>query len=225
MPSLRVSAARYRQLLVQCLLGAGCLLLVACVPPGLPAPGTPGIDLATPLPAFAPPTNPPRATATAVLLPMTPSVAVPPGPTADISLPQVVLTGQAGPPVRLYVEIADTPDKQETGLMHRTSMAEDQGMLFVFAGETTTPFWMKDTLLPLSIAFIKADGRIVDIQDMQAQDLSLHTPAEPYSYALEMNLGYFARHGIVTGDRAQLPALSAPTPALSPTAGVPDASP
>ncbi|HMA33059.1 MAG TPA: DUF192 domain-containing protein [Chloroflexia bacterium] len=135
-----------------------------------------------------------------------------PQPTADRALPQLTLATRTGTLARLYVEIADTPEKQETGLMHRTAMAEDQGMLFVFQGETTVPFWMKDTLLPLSIAFITAGGQIVDIQDMQPLDLTLHNPAHPYTYALEVNQGYFTRHNIAVGGHVQPPPLPTATP-------------
>ena len=215
---------------------AGALGLAAlttgCAQPALPGPNTPGIDLSTPL-ATLPPV-PPSATAA---LPATqpPSATTPlagqsplpasPGapPTANVALPQVIFNPATGAAVTLYVEIADTPDKQETGLMNRTAMAEDQGMLFAFEGQTTVPFWMKDTLLPLSIAFIADTGRIVDIQDMQPQDLTLHNPAAPYSYAIEVNQGYFRRHAIAVGDHVTLPVLPTATPMRFATP--PDATP
>ena len=199
--------------------------IAACVAPGPPGPATPGINLETPLPTFVPtatalpqpsvaPTSSPLATA---------PVAGSPLPTADVSLPQLVITNSAGSRLRLYVEIADTPEKQETGLMHRTALAADGGMLFVFPSETTIPFWMHDTLLPLSIAFIAGDGTIVDIQDMQPLDETLHNPARPYVYALEVNQGYFRLHDVVVGNQVGLPALpTPPAPTLPP---VPDASP
>jgi uncharacterized membrane protein (UPF0127 family) len=189
--------------------------LAACSTPLLPASGTPGIDLSTPLP-FTPQAVPETATGASTAAPATATPA-PLQPTPDTSLPQMTIIDSAGNPVRLFVEIADTPDKQETGLMHRTTMAEDQGMLFVFSGETTIPFWMKDTLLPLSIAFIGSNGTIVDIQDMQPLDESLHTPAHPYTDALEVNQGYFTRHGIAVGNAVQLPPSTMPT--------IPDATP
>lgn len=181
--------------------------LAACSAPGPPAPGTPGIDTSTPLgvPSLTP--------ATPILRRPTPS------PTADVGLPAVIITNSQGIATRIYVEIADTPQKQETGLMHRTSMPAAQGMLFIFQGTTTVPFWMKDTLLPLSIAFITGEGHIIDLQDMQPQDLTLHNPAGPYTYALEVNQGTFARQGIAVGDWVRVPAfLPTPPPA-------PDSSP
>ncbi len=207
---------------------AGGLLLAlvaitACVAPEPPGPGTPGIDLATPLPTFVPTaTVAPAVAPTSSPQPTTP-VAAGPLPTADVSLPQLVITSSAGSLLRLYVEIADTPEKQETGLMHRTAMAVDQGMLFVFPGETTIPFWMRDTLLPLSIAFIAGDGTIVDIQDMQPLDETLHNPARPYVYALEVNQGYFRQHQVAVGNQVGLPPL--PTPLAPTLPPVPDASP
>jgi uncharacterized protein len=201
-------------------------LLPGCAQPAPPGVGTPGIDLSTPLATLAPlpptatpvplpPTAPPPSAtagpATASPLPFaSPSPVV--VPTADVALPQVTFNTAAGAAITLYVEIADTPEKQETGLMNRTAMAEDQGMLFAFEGQTTVPFWMKDTLLPLSIAFVADTGRIVDLQDMQPRDLTLHTPAAPYTYAIEVNQGYFRRHAIAVGDHVTLPVLPTATP-------------
>ncbi len=192
------------------------LVLAACAGPAPPAPGTPGLDLRTPLP-YTPAPLPPTAPPASSPVPGTPG----PAPTADTALPRLVITNTAGTPVALYVELAITPDQQETGLMHRTAMAEDQGMIFVFPSETTVPFWMKDTLLPLSIAFIDSRLRIIDLQDMQPLDLSLHEPAGPYVDALEVNQGYFRRHAIAVGNTVQLPP-SVPTPVTSP---LPDGSP
>ena len=76
-------------------------------------------------------------------------------------------------------------------------------MLFVFPEDTQVPFWMKDTLIPLSIAFISAAGSIVEIQDMQPQTENLHYPAKLYRYAIEANQGYFRSNRIVAGDRVE----------------------
>ena len=142
------------------------LVLGACAGPAPPAPGTPGLDLRTPLPYTPvplPPTAPPAALPTATPLPAASPVSGTrgPAPTADTALPRLVITNTAGTPVALYVELAITPDQQETGLMHRTAMAEDQGMLFVFPSETTVPFWMKDTLLPLTHYWRSGMGLII----------------------------------------------------------------
>ena len=127
------------------------------------------------------------------------------------STPVVRLTAADGRTHQVRVELAATPPDRQRGLMQRESMADDAGMLFVFPEDTDGAFWMKDTLIPLSIAFIAADGRIVDLKDMQPQSTDLHAPRARYRYALEVNQGYFARAGIRAGDRVELPALPAAT--------------
>ena len=117
----------------------------------------------------------------------------------------LTITNSAGESVNVRAEIADTEAKREKGLMGRTALAEDAGMLFVFDREQPLAFWMKDTLIPLSIAYIDSNGRIVDIQDMQPLDETPHPSAEPAKYALEVNQGFFAARGIQVGDRAELP--------------------
>ncbi len=109
--------------------------------------------------------------------------------------------------VEVRVEIADEPDEQATGLMARTALGEDRGMLFVFPSEEDRSFWMRDTLIPLSIAYIDAEGRIVDIQDMKAldDDPPHYVSAKPARYALEVNKGFFDERGVKLGDRVELP--------------------
>lgn len=109
--------------------------------------------------------------------------------------------------VEVRVEIADSPAEQAKGLMDRTALAEDRGMLFVFPDEEVRSFWMKNTLIPLSIAYMDSEGRIVDIQDMKPLDDEEphYVSAEPARYALEVNKGYFEEHGVEVGDRAELP--------------------
>ena len=109
--------------------------------------------------------------------------------------------------VRVRVEVADDMDEMQKGLMGRTALAEDAGMLFVYPEERELSFWMKDTLIPLSIAFMDSEGRIVDIQEMKALDDTPphYTSAEPARYALEANKGFFAQRGVGVGDRAELP--------------------
>ena len=121
--------------------------------------------------------------------------------------PQAIVTiiNSGGQRVEVPVEIAATEAARERGLMGRTALAEDAGMLFVFDREQPLAFWMKDTLIPLSIAYIDSNGRIVDIQDMQPLDETPHPSAEPARYALEVNQGFFAARGIQVGDRAELP--------------------
>ena len=77
-------------------------------------------------------------------------------------------------------------------------------MLFIFVVDQQGPFWMKDTLIPLSIAFIAADGRILEIQDMAPMTEELHRPAQSYRYALEVNQGFFSRNGVNPGDQVEI---------------------
>ena len=105
----------------------------------------------------------------------------------------------------IKVEVARTEKEQERGLMFRERMGKDEGMLFVYEREEMLSFWMKNTRLPLSIAFIDKDGKIVDIQDMEPFSLETHTSAGPARYALEMNRGWFAREGIKVGDIVKIP--------------------
>ena len=100
----------------------------------------------------------------------------------------------------IRVEVAKTEEERAKGLMERTSLAKDEGMLFVFEEEGYHGFWMKNTLLPLSIAFIDKEGKIVWITDMDPQTQSVHSPPKPALYALEMNRGWFTRNGIKAGD-------------------------
>ena len=99
----------------------------------------------------------------------------------------------------IRAEVARTPLQTQTGMMFRTEMAQHEGMLFVFDTAQQRCFWMKNTLLPLSIAFIADDGRIVNLADMQPQSEASHCSAEPVRYALEMNQGWFAKRGIKPG--------------------------
>ncbi len=118
---------------------------------------------------------------------------------------RLTFTTTDGEDVELLVEIADAPDERARGLMLRESMPEDHGMLFVFEAETKAGFWMKDTLIPLSIAFISATGIVVDILDMEPLSEQLRYSAQPYAYAVEANRGWFQRNRIEAGDRAGVP--------------------
>jgi uncharacterized membrane protein (UPF0127 family) len=112
-----------------------------------------------------------------------------------------------GEQVEVRVEIADSPDELARGLMGRTALGEDRGMLFVFPDEEVRSFWMKNTLIPLSIAYMDSEGRIVDLQDMEPLDDEEphYVSAEPARYALEVNQGFFDERGVKVGDRAELP--------------------
>lgn len=122
-------------------------------------------------------------------------------------LRKVTIAASGGETVKLRVEIADSSAEQQRGLMDRTALGKNRGMLFVFEGEQPRSFWMKNTLIPLSIAYIDSGGRIVDLQEMKALDDEPphYVSAEPAKYALEANKGFFADHGVEVGDPAKLP--------------------
>lgn len=101
----------------------------------------------------------------------------------------------------LNAEIAATPESRMRGLMQRDGLCEDCGMLFAFPRADRYGFWMRDTPLPLSIAFIAPDGRVINIEDMQPFTSEPHYAKTKALYALEMNRGWFSRHGIKAGDR------------------------
>jgi len=110
-------------------------------------------------------------------------------------------------PVSVDVEIADSDEERQVGLMNRESLPEDAGMLFVFEEDVDFGFWMKNTLIPLSIAFADADGEIVRILDMEpceADPCTVYEPEATYRTALEVNQGAFADWGVAEGDRLTL---------------------
>jgi len=111
----------------------------------------------------------------------------------------------AGASIRLRAEIADTEDLRLTGLMNRRSLGANDGMLFVFDREQMLNFWMKNTSIPLSIAYIGSDGVIRVILDMKPFDISVTYPStRPALYALEMNRGWFVKNNIRAGSRLVL---------------------
>lgn len=101
---------------------------------------------------------------------------------------------------KIKVEVARTEEKRRLGLMYRDSLPKDCGMLFVFEREGVYPFWMKDTRIPLDIAFVNKEKVIIDIQSMEPFSLVLHSPKSPFLYALEVNRGFFKERGIGVGD-------------------------
>jgi uncharacterized protein len=103
----------------------------------------------------------------------------------------------------LVAEVAATTPTRTVGLMHRFSLKPDHGMLFVFDAPQPLAFWMKTTFVPLSIAFIGADGRILNIDDMAPQTETTHPSRGLALYALEMKKGWFAQHSIVAGERVE----------------------
>lgn len=100
---------------------------------------------------------------------------------------------------RIQAEVAATPQSREIGLMNRPSLPTQAGMLFVFEQAQAHCFWMKNTLIPLSIAFLDEAGIIVNIEDMQPQTENNHCAAKPVHYALEMNQGWFKARGAKPG--------------------------
>jgi hypothetical protein len=134
--------------------------------------------------------------------PGTTAAAAPPATDTAAGRDRLVIQTDGGP-VEVHVEVADSESERETGLMNRTSLDPDGGMLFVFGGDTDAAFWMKDTLIPLSIAFIDADGRIVTIHDMEpctADPCEVYGSDAPYRTALEVNKGAFDEWGVRVGD-------------------------
>jgi uncharacterized membrane protein (UPF0127 family) len=105
----------------------------------------------------------------------------------------------------IQAEVAQTPDQRAIGLMFRKAMGTNEGMLFAFEEPSTQCFWMKNTLLPLSIAFISDDGTVVNIADMKPQTLDSHCSVKPVRFVLEMNQGWFVRRGIKSGFKLQGP--------------------
>jgi uncharacterized membrane protein (UPF0127 family) len=105
----------------------------------------------------------------------------------------------------IRVEVVRTEGEKARGLMFRDKLGADEGMLFVYEKEEFLTFWMKNTPLPLSIAFIDPNGKIVDIQDMDPFSLRTHTSAQPARYALEMNRNWFQKNGIKVGDVVKMP--------------------
>lgn len=101
----------------------------------------------------------------------------------------------------IQAQVAATPEQRATGLMFRTDMPANEGMLFVFEQPAGQCFWMKNTLLPLTAAFLADDGTIVNLADMKPQTLDSHCSEKPVRYVLEMHQGWFAKRGIDSGFR------------------------
>ena len=102
---------------------------------------------------------------------------------------------------QIDTQLAMTPAERQIGLMNRPSMPAHEGMLFVFEQPTKQCFWMKNTLLPLTAAFVADDGTIVNLEDMKPQTLDAHCSTKEVRYVLEMNKGWFAKRGIKAGTK------------------------
>lgn len=135
-----------------------------------------------------------------------PSTKVPTAePTAsNPKLPTAVITaGQAS----ITVELATTASQREVGLMFRKSLPEGRGMLFVFEADQVLRFWMKNTSLPLSIAYLSSDGTIREIHDLEPESLASVNSERSVRFALEVPRGWFERVGLKVGDRFAIPPL------------------
>ncbi len=104
---------------------------------------------------------------------------------------------------RINATVASTPESRQRGLMHIRQLCENCGMLFVFPQAGKHNFWMKDTQLPLSIAFISANGVIINLSEMKANTTVTHSPQGLVLYALEMNKGWFEKHGVKPDTRVE----------------------
>lgn len=134
------------------------------------------------------------------------------GPTAT---PPAAAQGQAQPVLAMVTlqagihlvkaEVADDERKRAIGLMFRESLAPNHGMLFVFREKAGHCFWMRNTLIPLSIAFLDDDGTIVNIEDMAPRSEDSHCPKRPVRFALEMEQGWFAKRGLAAGAKLASP--------------------
>jgi len=109
-----------------------------------------------------------------------------------------------GRAVEVAAELAVTESERAAGLMHRTSLPDGEGMLFVFERDQILSFWMQNTVIPLSIAFVSRGGLITEIRDMRPLDLTPVVSARPGRYALEVPQGWFEREGVAVGDRIRL---------------------
>jgi len=118
--------------------------------------------------------------------------------TPQTTLPRIKL--QAGM-YQIDTQVAQTPDQRSVGLMFRKEMPQHEGMLFVFEQPATQCFWMKNTLLPLTAAFVADDGTIVNLADMKPQTTDSHCSEKPVRFVLEMNQGWFAKKGLKAGSR------------------------
>ena len=116
----------------------------------------------------------------------------------QMNLPRIEITAGMH---RIEAQVAASPQERQTGLMHRKEMPAHEGMLFVFEQPATQCFWMKNTLLPLTAAFVADDGTIVNLADMKPQTEDSHCSAKPVRYVLEMNQGWFAKKNIKAGSK------------------------
>jgi uncharacterized membrane protein (UPF0127 family) len=119
---------------------------------------------------------------------------------ACAELPQITLSVGSH---KLTAEVASDDAQRSLGLMHRRMLPENRGMLFVFSDVALHGMWMKNTYLPLSVAFLDRDGAIINILDMEPHVEKTHSATRPAKYALEMNQGWFKKRGVKAGDKVE----------------------
>lgn len=151
------------------------------------------------------PPSPTPSPTTPIVEPSSTPIATPsPTPASPLIL-EIVIINSAGNEIPVWVEEHKVmSDEFLRGLGEREILPENQGMLFDWEEDVTVPFYMKDTTISLSIAFISSSGEIVDIQDMEPLSTVPHAPPTPYRYALEVNRGFFEANSITVGDRIKL---------------------
>lgn len=137
-----------------------------------------------------------RAALVAMALAVTPAAFAQAAREAPLPVVSLKIAGQA-----LRVEVVSTPEQRAKGLMHREKLGRNDGMLFIFDEPGYHAMWMMNTLIPLSVAFVDGEGRILNIEDMAPKTLDSHAAQGPARYAVETNKGWFAERGIKAGDR------------------------
>jgi uncharacterized protein len=171
----------------------------ASAPPG--ATESPTLQVAT---EEAPTSRPATAPAATSMVTSTPSQAPTVTPTPDPRPLVVVASATGGHTRELRVEIAATPVERTRGLQHREHLDEDAGMLFLFEQPSTIGFWMKDTLIPLDIAYLGPDGTVQEVHRGEPLDETILWPVQAFYSVLEVNAGWFERNGFGVGDRVSL---------------------
>jgi uncharacterized membrane protein (UPF0127 family) len=124
--------------------------------------------------------------------------------------PQHLPAIQLGAGIHLiHAEVAQSEEEHEIGLMNRTDLGTNDGMIFIFERSGQQCFWMKNTLIPLAVAFIGDDGTVVNVDEMKAQTLDPHCSTQPVRFVLEMNKGWFSKRGIRAGSKLSGPPFNA----------------
>jgi uncharacterized membrane protein (UPF0127 family) len=121
-----------------------------------------------------------------------------------LPIKEYIITGRDGKEIKIKAEIAGTEEQRAKGLMFRKKLKDGEGMLFIFPSDRVLAFYMKNTLIPLSIAFINKEGVIAEIHDMEPLNLRTIQSSRSLRYALEVPRGWFARAGIAAGDAINL---------------------